>query len=87
MNVHEGRRKGDTGVAFLSEVIADVLTEAKRNGSEGWLRLDTVRFQLGFDHGRYVAGLCRGILDQMYLNGEVECKQDEGGNFAWRLRG
>ena len=85
MNVHELRRRRDLGVAFLSEAIADVLTEAKRDGSEGWMRPDTIRFRLGFDHGQYAAGLCRGILNQMYLNNQVEYKQDEGQNFVWRL--
>ena len=87
MNLHERRRMRDIGLAFLSNAVADVLAEAKQERLEGWLTADQVRVRLGFDHGQYASGLCRGILNQMYLNGEVEFWQDEGSNFVWRLAG
>ena len=86
MNAHERRRKRDIGVAFLAEVIADVLAEARADGSEGWLAPQQIRRKLGFGDKQFASGLCRGILNQMHQYGEVEYKPGDGeGVYDWRL--
>ena len=70
MNEHQRRRKREIGVAFLAEAIADILIESQGKGERG-VTVDEVRIQLGFSKGQYAGDICKGILHQMALHGEV----------------
>ena len=86
MNAHERRRRRGIGVAFLSEVIADVLAETQQDNSAGWLMVDQVRARVGFERGQGANEICRGVLNQMHLNDEVEYERKaEGEPYVWRL--
>ena len=88
MNEHERRRKREIGVAFLSELIADVLAQSPANGEDRGLDVDVIRQRAGFSPNEFANQLCRGILFQMKRQDEIEVvlQARMGGPTRWRLK-
>ena len=87
MNAHERRRKRDIGIAFLADAVADVLAQSQPDSSDGWFSSQHISRELGFADRQFGSGLCRGILNQMFQQGEVEYRPGDGeGIYDWRLR-
>ena len=48
--------------------------------------VDQVRARVGFELGQGANEICRGVLNQMHLNDEVEYERKaEGEPYVWRL--
>lgn len=84
MNKHERDRKREIGLAFLADVVADVLMEAQGDGQQGWLRVDQIRIGAGFSGGKSANDTCRGVLHHLLQRGDVERKKTGATEYLWR---
>ena len=75
MNIHDRRRKMIIGVAFIEEVVSDVLREARKP-------LNETEIEKGTGLSDFY---CRQILERMRGNGEVVNDRPDFGPNAWRL--
>ena len=79
MNTQARRRKVNIGVAYLAEVILDVINEEeKRTNAE--VSTNKINQELEFKEN-WEARLCRSVLDHMEDNKEIV----NVGGASWRL--
>ena len=84
MNVHTRRRNVRIGVAYIAEVLADVLQEAQDAGKEGLTAVD-VRDLTGCSEADLTWDVCIRVLYHMEKAGETKNDQPGGGAGSWRL--
>ena len=84
MNRIARRSRVDIGLAYLVEVIADVLQEANDSGPVPLL-VEDIKYKAGFSNAPFVNQIVRGILNQMKQDGAVNVEKDERGYQVWWL--
>ena len=84
MNRSARRSRVHIGLAYLSEVTADVLQEAY-DGQEGPLLVEDIKRRAAFPDTPRINQVVRGVLNLMLQDGVVEVADDPDGFQVWRL--
>ena len=84
MNQYERRRKREIGMAFLAEVVSDVLAEDREGAAAQGLTGGDVAWALDLQ-GEDLGTFFRIVLMEMERTGETEVR-DINGVRRWRLR-
>ena len=85
MNIHERRRRAACSIAELSEVVADILQEAKDNG-EGGLTAAVVNTRTGTANSNRQYPIILGVLGMLSDMDIAVDDQPDLGHAAWRLK-
>lgn len=85
MNIHERRRRATCSIASISEVVADILQEAKDN-NEGGLSAATINTRTGPENWDRQYQIVLGVLGLLSDNGIAVDDQPGLGHAAWRLK-
>lgn len=78
------RARVEIGIAYLVEVIADVLQEAHDRGN-GPLLVEAIKELAAFPYSPRINEVVRGTLNRMKEDGLVDVTEDVEGNQIWRL--
>ena len=84
MNIHTRRRNVRIGVAYIAEVLADVLQDAKDNGEGGLTAVD-VRNRTGCSGTDLTWKICIRVLNHMENVGEAVNDKHGHGPDSWHL--
>lgn len=84
MNRNARRFRVDIGMAYLVEVIADVLQEAYNNG-DGPLLVEEIKQRSAFRDTPFINQTVRGVLNRMKQDGLVDRQDNQDGFQEWWL--
>ncbi len=84
MNRSARRARAEIGMAYLAEVIADVLQEAHDRG-DGPLLVEAIRELAPFPYSPRINQVVRGILNRMKQDGLVDVTEDVEGHQIWSI--
>ena len=84
MNRNARRFRVDVGLAYLIEVIAEVLQEAHNNG-DGPLLVEEIKQRAAFRETPFINQVVRGVLNRMKQDGLVDVEDNVEGFQVWWL--
>ena len=86
MNAHARRRKVTIGLAYLEEVVTDVLQDEANQTGETGLTAAQVRVRSGMPASQPSYDIVLGVLRLLSESGIAVDDQPGRGNGAWRLK-